>query len=114
MSTWTTGMSGRRFLCLKPVPRTTARSAFWIAFAANLFPTEPRTPIARGWVSGTTPLALVVVAMGALSFSASLTTSPPQLWIPQPPKTMGLLLLLMILTAFSTSPSVGETGCSKR
>ncbi len=77
-------------------------------------PREPSTPTASPWVSGTTPLALVVVAMGADILSASLTTSPPQCLISQPPNMKGLLLSSMNSTALSISSSEGSGRHLKR
>ena len=54
-------------------PSTTSRSASFMSQLATGVPLRPRTPAASGWSSGTAPLALKVVTIGAPRRSASAT-----------------------------------------
>ena len=70
-------------------PSTTSRSASFISQLATGVPLRPRTPAASGWSSGTTPLALKVVTIGAPRRSASATIGSMSLRAPWPTMKTG-------------------------
>ena len=76
-STWIIGLDFSIPVCFEnELPSAIIRSHSFINQLAIGVPERPKTPAAKGWLSGICPLALKVVAMGTLRRSANAIISP--------------------------------------